>query len=63
MPFAVENNPYLEFETLLDKTCFRLQSKQAQYSIRKLIELEAILINLERELDIIVNLVAKSPLS
>ena len=54
MPFTIEENPYLEFETLLDNTCFRLQKKQAQYTLRRLGELDTVLANLEKELDIII---------
>jgi hypothetical protein len=53
-PFVIEENPYLEFETLLDTTCFRLQKKQAQYTLRRLSELDTVLANLEKELDSIV---------
>ena len=45
------NNPLFEFETILDDTCNRLQHKQTQYSIRRLRELNSVLINLERELE------------
>jgi hypothetical protein len=39
------------FETLLDRTCDRLQEKQIQYSISVLRRMEAELEGMERELD------------
>ena len=50
-PYAVYNNPFFEFETLLNNACMRLQCKHAQYSIRRLKEMDAILANLETELN------------
>jgi hypothetical protein len=40
------------FETLLDRTCDKLQEKQIQYSIGILRRMEAELEGMERELDI-----------
>ena len=42
------------FETILDNTCSRLHDKQVEYSLKRLAELEKILIDLERELDVFV---------
>ncbi|MDR1654888.1 MAG: hypothetical protein LBR96_02730 [Treponema sp.] len=39
------------FETLLDRTCERLQEKQIQYSINALRRMEDKLEGMERELD------------
>ena len=54
--FTMQENPFFEFATLLDNACMRLQSKQAQYSIRRLQKLNEILIDVERELDVFVSL-------
>jgi len=42
------------FETL-DNTCTRLEEKQALYSIKRLEKLDAILFDLESELDALIN--------
>ena len=42
------------FETILDNTCTRLHDKQAQFTVRKLIELDLFLGNIEKELDVLV---------
>ena len=55
-PFAQQEES--SFESLLDITCIRLQEKQAQYSVRRLGELDLILEDMERELDILVCLTA-----
>jgi hypothetical protein len=39
------------FETVLDETCERLLGKKGQYSISRLIQMEADLIKMEKELD------------
>lgn len=46
------------FESLLDRTCSRLQDRQAQYSIKRLQELDRILEEMERELDILICIAA-----
>jgi len=38
------------FESILDETCDRLHDKQVQFSLKRLDELELVLINLEHEL-------------
>ena len=40
-----------EFDTLLDHTCIKLEYKQTLYSIRRLRELDLVLMDLERELE------------
>ena len=42
---------YISFDAVLDETCERLMDKQAQYSIRRIHEMESRLDELERELD------------
>ena len=49
-----KENPFLEFESLLDNACVKLQHKKAQYSIRRLQELDEILLCLEKELDALI---------
>jgi hypothetical protein len=39
------------FETVLDETCERLLGKKGQYSIARLVQMEADLVNMEKELD------------
>jgi hypothetical protein len=39
------------FEAVLDNACERLEDKQAEYSIRRLREMDTQLGNLEKELD------------
>jgi anaerobic ribonucleoside-triphosphate reductase len=39
------------FEAVLDSACERLEDKQAEYSIRRLREMDTQLGNLEKELD------------
>jgi hypothetical protein len=39
------------FEAVLDSVCERLEDKQAEYSIRRLREMDTQLGNLEKELD------------
>ena len=63
LSYAIEETSFFEFETLLDNTCFRLQNKQAQYTIRRLCELDAVLVNLEKELDVIIHLASPNPLN
>jgi prefoldin subunit 5 len=46
------------FEAVLDSACERLEDKQAEYSIRRLQEMDAQLENLEKELD---DLVQENP--
>jgi hypothetical protein len=60
-PFAIDDNPFLDFGTLLDNACNKLQNKQAQYSIRRLRELDSILANMERDLDKIIRLIPQNP--
>ena len=43
------------FEAILDNTCNRLQDMQTQYTVRRLIELDSILGNIERELDALID--------
>ena len=57
---TLQENSFFEFESLLDDTCTRLQQKQAQYSIRRLQELDVILGDLERELDMIIALLPQA---
>ncbi|MDR0374809.1 MAG: hypothetical protein LBH85_03710 [Treponema sp.] len=40
------------FETILDETCERLLGKKGQYSITRLAQMEADLVNMEKELDV-----------
>ena len=47
------------FLDTLDSTCSRLQAKQAQYSIKRLEQLDAILCGLESELDILIQKTAQ----
>ena len=51
---ALHENSFFEFQSVLDDACTRLQYKHAQYSIRRLLEFDAILEDLERELGAIV---------
>ena len=55
----MQENPILEFETLLDITCIKLQRKQAQYSVHRLQGLDAILAKLEAELDLLLTIMKK----
>ena len=55
-PFILKENSIFEFDTLLDDTCARLQHKKAQFSIRRIQELDEILISLEKELDLLISL-------
>ena len=57
---ASQENNFYEFDNLLDNACNMLQHKQAVYSIRRLGELNAILINMEEELDLLANLIPES---
>ncbi|MDR1466540.1 MAG: hypothetical protein LBI40_02845 [Treponema sp.] len=41
----------ISFETILDETCERLSEKKAQYSIARLVQLEAALESMKKELD------------
>ena len=52
-PIAIQKKSFVDFDTLLDNACARLQHKQAQYSIRRLKEMSAILASLEKELDML----------
>ncbi|MDR2447037.1 MAG: hypothetical protein LBD58_07095 [Treponema sp.] len=40
------------FETVLDETCERLLGKKGQYSITRLVQMEADLVNMEKEIDV-----------
>lgn len=51
-PFAVQEKSF--FDSLLDNTCSRLEDKQAQYSLKRLDELDAVLGALETELDLLI---------
>ncbi|MDR2194118.1 MAG: hypothetical protein LBP19_06595 [Treponema sp.] len=48
-PIIHSNNT--SFETILDETCERLLGKKGQYSITRLVQMEADLIEMEKELD------------
>jgi hypothetical protein len=48
-PIIHSNNT--SFETVLDETCERLLGKKGQYSIARLIQMEADLVKMEKELD------------
>ncbi len=41
----------VSFETILDKSCERMLGKKGQYSIARLVQMEANLVNMEKELD------------
>ena len=58
-PTAVQDKS--SFEALLDNTCDRLEDKHAQYSIRRLDEMDTILGKLEAELDVLIRKAANSP--
>jgi hypothetical protein len=49
-PIIHSNNT--SFETVLDETCERLLGKKGQYSITRLVQMEADLVEMEKELDI-----------
>ena len=49
-------DPGSSFEDLLDVTCDRLREKQVAHSIRHIIEMEEVLLNLEKELDKLIEL-------
>ena len=51
------------FETLLDNTCSKLHDKQAQYTVRRLQELDVMLKDLESELDVLVNIQASNKIA
>jgi hypothetical protein len=48
-PIIRSNNT--SFETVLDETCERLLGKKGQYSITRLVQMEADLVEMEKELD------------
>jgi hypothetical protein len=41
----------IPFETLLDETCGRLLEKRIHYSVSRLVQLEAVLESMEKELE------------
>ena len=52
---TLQENTSLEFAALLDNACTRLKYKHAEYCIRRLLELDTILKELEKELDIFIS--------
>ncbi|MDR2149366.1 MAG: hypothetical protein LBO67_00785 [Spirochaetaceae bacterium] len=55
MNIDCESTPLLDeqsFEAVLDKTCERLWNKKVHYSIRRIDEMEAHLLTMEKELEL-----------